>query len=164
MAAVLMLVFKDTLLGFVASIQLSSNKMLKEGDWITIPLRNVDGTVVDVSLNTVKIQNFDKTIITVPTWALIQESFQNWSGMEESNGRRVKKPIHIDMKSIRFVDKTLFKKLYKIDLIKTYIDTANPGYSEHDMNNSETPGVLNGEKLTNIGPFPRLYHLISSET
>jgi miniconductance mechanosensitive channel len=153
MAAVLMLVFKDTLLGFVASIQLSSNKMLKEGDWITIPLRNVDGTVVDVSLNTVKIQNFDKTIITVPTWALIQESFQNWSGMEESSGRRVKKPIYIDMKSIRFVDKALFEKLYKIDLIKEYIDSTGSGHIDNLLNNSGDSSVLNGEKYTNIGLF-----------
>ena len=84
MAAVLLLVFKDTLLGLVASVQLSANEMLKVGDWITIPGRDVDGTVTDITLNTVKIQNFDKTIITVPTYSLVNESFQNWKGMEEA--------------------------------------------------------------------------------
>ena len=107
MAAVLILVFKDTLLGLVASIQLSADKMLKVGDWITIPGRDVDGMVTDITLNTVKIQNFDKTIITVPTYSLVNESFQNWKGMEESGIRQIKRSIFIDMKSIRFLDKEL---------------------------------------------------------
>ena len=114
MAAVLILVFKDTLLGFVASIQLSANKMLKVGDWITIPGRDVDGIVADITLNTVKIKNFDKTIITVPTYSLVNESFQNWKGMEESGTRQVKRSILIDIKSIKFIDTGMRDKFLKI--------------------------------------------------
>jgi miniconductance mechanosensitive channel len=124
MASVLILVFKDTLLGLVASIQLSANKMLKVGDWITIPGRDVDGTVTDISLNTVKVQNFDKTIIMVPTFALVQDSFQNWIGMEEAGARRIKRPIFIDMKSIKFLDSNLRKKLCKIPELRDYIETT----------------------------------------
>ena len=90
-AAVLLLVFKDTILGFVASIQLSANNMVKPGDWIQMPRHNADGTVIDISLNTVKVQNWDKTITTIPTYALVSESFNNWKGMEESGGRRIKR-------------------------------------------------------------------------
>ena len=104
MAAVLILVFKDTILGLVASIQLSANNMLKVGDWITIPGREVDGNVTDITLNTVKVKNFDRTIVTVPTYALVNESFQNWEGMVESGSRRIKRAFFIDMKSIRFAD------------------------------------------------------------
>ena len=154
MAAVLMLVFKDTLLGFVASIQLSSNKMLKEGDWITIPARGVDGIVSDISLNTVKIRNFDKTIITVPTWALIQESFQNWAGMEESDGRRVKKTIFIDMKSIRFVDDSLRDKLYKIQILKPYIDAKEVEILSFNKENKvDESSILNSQRMTNVGLY-----------
>ena len=103
MAAVLILVFKDTILGLVASVQLSSNKMVKIGDWVSMPSKGADGTVIDITLNTVKIQNFDKTIVTVPTYALVQDSFQNWVGMEESGGRRIKRAINIDMKSVSFL-------------------------------------------------------------
>ena len=121
MAAVLILVFKDTLLGLVASIQLSADKMLKVGDWITIPKREVDGVVIDITLNTVKIQNFDKTIFTVPTYSLVNDSFQNWRGMEESGIRQLKRSIFIDMKSIRFLDKELKEKLYKVpDIERIY--------------------------------------------
>ena len=107
MAAVLILVFRDTLLGLVASIQLSADKMLRVGDWITIPRRDVDGLVVDITLNNVKIQNFDKTIVNVPTYSLVNESFQNWKGMEEAGVRQIKRAIFIDMKSIRFLDSEL---------------------------------------------------------
>ena len=153
MAAVVMLVFKDTLLGFVASIQLSSNHMLKEGDWVTIPVRGVDGIVSDISLNTVKVKNFDNTIITVPTWALIQESFQNWAGMEESAGRRVKKAILIDMKSIRFVDKPLRDKLYEVQIIREYIETKEAEMKNSAIDNIVDSNVLNGQRMTNIGLF-----------
>ncbi|HLN19972.1 MAG TPA: mechanosensitive ion channel domain-containing protein [Bacteroidales bacterium] len=122
MAAVLILVFKDTILGFVASIQLSANEMLKVGDWITIPGRDVDGTVLDITLNTVKIQNFDRTIITVPTYALVNESFQNWKGMEQSKSRQVKRALLIDMKSIRFMDEDMRKRLSIHGPLKDYIE------------------------------------------
>lgn len=109
-AAVLLFVFKDTILGLVASIQLSANNMLKPGDWIEVPKHNANGTVVDISLNTVKVQNGDKTISTIPTYSLIADSFINWSGMEESEGRRIKRSINIDMKSVRFCDDQMLEK------------------------------------------------------
>ncbi|MEW5845353.1 MAG: mechanosensitive ion channel domain-containing protein [Bacteroidota bacterium] len=115
--AVLMLVFKDVITGLVASIQLSANEMLKLGDWIEMPGRNLDGTVIDISLTTVKVQNFDNTITTVPPFALINESFKNWRGMEESAGRRVTKSIIIDSKTVKFCDRELIQKLSKINLI-----------------------------------------------
>lgn len=121
MAAVLLLIFKDTILGLVASIQLSANDMIRIGDWITIPGRDVDGTVMDITLNTVKIQNFDKTIITVPTYALVNESFQNWKGMEDSKTRQIKRPILIDMQSIKFMDSDLKKKLSKYQPLSHYM-------------------------------------------
>lgn len=101
-AAILMLVFKDTILGLVAGVQLSANDMLRPGDWITIPKSGVDGNVLEVSLNTIKIRNFDKTIITIPPYALVSEAFQNWRGMQESGGRRIKRSIYIDMNTIHF--------------------------------------------------------------
>lgn len=154
MAAVLILVFKDTLLGLVASIQLSADKMLKVGDWITIPGREVDGTVTDITLNTVKIQNFDKTIITVPTYSLVNESFQNWRGMEESGVRQIKRHIYIDMKSIRFLDTELKGKLCKIPVLKTYIESSEnkSGIFKNGLDNADAP-VFTSSNLTNLGVF-----------
>ncbi|MBE0641424.1 MAG: mechanosensitive ion channel, partial [Bacteroidales bacterium] len=101
-AAVLLLIFKDTILGLVGSIQLSANDMVRPGDWITMPAYGADGTVTDIGLTTVKVQNWDKTISTIPTYALVSNSFQNWRGMEESGGRRIKRSIRIDMNSVTF--------------------------------------------------------------
>ncbi|MBA4321367.1 MAG: mechanosensitive ion channel protein MscS [Odoribacter sp.] len=154
MASVLILVFKDTLLGLAASIQLSANKMLKVGDWITIPGRDVDGTVTDISLNTVKVQNFDKTIITVPTYALVQDSFQNWIGMEEAGARRIKRPIFIDMKSIKFLDSSLRERLYRIPGLKEYIEmTENIGVKGTQKTSENDNQFLTYNKLTNLGLF-----------
>jgi len=154
MAAVLILVFKDTLLGLVASIQLSADKMLKVGDWITIPGREVDGTVTDITLNTVKIQNFDKTIITVPTYSLVNESFQNWRGMEESGIRQIKRHIYIDMKSIRFLDVELKERLCRIPVLKTYIDSSEnkSGIIKNGLDNPDSP-LFSSSNLTNLGAF-----------
>jgi miniconductance mechanosensitive channel len=154
MAAVLILVFKDTLLGLVASIQLSADKMLKIGDWITIPGREVDGTVTDITLNTVKIQNFDKTIITVPTYSLVNESFQNWRGMEESGVRQIKRHIYIDMKSIRFLDGQLKEKLCRIPVLKEYIGSSDVQHklAETGFDDPDSP-LLNSFGLTNLGAF-----------
>jgi miniconductance mechanosensitive channel len=148
LASVLILVFKDTLLGFVGSIQLSANKMLKTGDWITMPHRDVDGVVTDITLNTVKVQNFDKTIITIPTYALVSESFQSWTSMEESGVRQIKRAIFIDMKSIQFLDNELRQKLYRVPLLKEYIDKAG------DRNNGIDSGpFMNISEMTNLGLF-----------
>jgi miniconductance mechanosensitive channel len=152
MASVLILVFKDTLLGFVASIQLSANKMLKEGDWITIPNRDVDGVVTDITLNTVKVQNFDNTIITVPTYALVQDSFQNWIGMEEAGARRIKRPIFIDMKSIKFLDNKLRDKLFLIPELKEYIERNENLTEKQNMSDKEDP-FFKYNRLTNLGLF-----------
>jgi miniconductance mechanosensitive channel len=154
MASVLILVFKDTLLGLVASIQLSVNKMLKVGDWITIPGRDVDGTVTDISLNTIKVQNFDKTIISVPTYALVQDSFQNWIGMDEAGARRIKRPIFIDMKSIKFLDNPLREKLFRIPELKEYIEMTEKGGANDDqkLRSFDSP-FFKYNNLTNLGLF-----------
>lgn len=154
MAAVLILVFKDTLLGFVASIQLSANDMLKVGDWITIPGRDVDGIVADITLNTVKIKNFDKTIITVPTYSLVNESFQNWKGMEESGTRQVKRSILIDIKSIKFIDTGMRDKFLKIDNLKEYIESIERrnGVGKAAKNEKDQP-FFNSGLVTNVALF-----------
>jgi miniconductance mechanosensitive channel len=154
MAAVLILVFKDTLLGLVASIQLTADKMLKVGDWISIPGRDVDGIVSDITLNTVKVQNFDKTIITVPTYSLVNDSFQNWKGMEEAGIRQVKRSIFIDLKSIKFLDKELKDRLCRVPALKEFIDStgSKPDPSGRDFTSQEAP-FFNSSKTTNLGIF-----------
>jgi len=156
MAAVLMLVFRDTILGFVASIQLSANKMVNVGDWISMPKYNADGDVIDISLNTVKVQNWDKTIATIPTYALVSESFNNWKGMEESGGRRIKRSINIDMNSVTFLDDAQIEKLGNFHLLKDYIDTKQKEIAEFNKSlNLEKGTVTNGRKMTNLGTFRR---------
>jgi len=153
MAAVLVLVFKDTLLGLVASIQLSANKMLKVGEWITIPGREVDGTVIDITLNTVKVQNFDKTIITVPTYSLVNESFQNWKGMEEAGVRQIKRSFLVDIRTIRFLDNDLREKFCRIPEFKDFIESTEKRtiLSGDETNNSGS--FFNSSQITNLGLF-----------
>lgn len=154
MAAVLILVFRDTLLGLVASIQLSADKMLKVGDWISIPRRDVDGVVSDITLNTVKVQNFDKTITTVPTYSLVNDSFQNWRGMEESGIRLVKRSIFIDIRSIRFIDDEMKERLCLVPSLKTYIESSK---QKTDLSGVEIINTLspffNSSQITNLGVF-----------
>ena len=154
MAAILILVFKDTILGFVSSIQLSANQMVKPGDWISMPSRNADGPVLEITLHTVKVQNWDKTISTIPTYALISESFQNWKGMEDSKGRRIARSVFIDIKSIRFCDQDMLEKFKKINLIKDYIIDKQ---EEIEKFNTELGIDINDQvsrrNLTNIGVF-----------
>ena len=152
MAAVLILVFKDILLSFVGSIQLSADNMVKVGDWITMPDRDLDGIVTDITLNTVKVQNFDKTIITVPTYALVKESFQNWAGMQEAGVRRIRRPIMIDMKSIRFVDDELKQRLSAIPELKSMIDKADM-LMQKNRDKTADDVFFNYWKLTNLGVF-----------
>lgn len=153
-AAVLLLIFKDTILGLVASIQLSANKMLKPGDWIEMPKYNANGTVIDISLNTVKVQNGDKTISTIPTYSLVTESFLNWSGMEESEGRRIKRSINIDMKSVRFCDEKMLDKFQQFRLIKNYVTEKQIEIAEHNkkLGVADDP-IPNGRRQTNLGIF-----------
>ncbi len=150
-AAVLMLVFKDTILGLVASIQLSANNLVKPGDWIEMPGRKIDGTVTEITLNTVKVQNYDRTINTIPTYAMISESFQNWQGMVESDGRLIKRSIIIDMKSIKFCDKNQIERFRKIKLVSEYIDSKINEFKELRDNDSEI--LANSRNLTNFGIF-----------
>jgi miniconductance mechanosensitive channel len=149
-AAVILLIFKDTILGFVASIQLSANKMVNIGDWISMPSKGADGTVIDISLNTVKIQNWDKTISTVPTYALVSESFNNWKGMEESGGRRIKRHLNIDVKSIHFLSEEDINKFEQIYLIQDYMKEKK---EEIRSANPEGEIPVNQRRLTNVGTF-----------
>lgn len=154
MAAVLILVFRDTLLGLVASIQLSADKMLKVGDWISIPKRDVDGIVSDITLNTVKVQNFDKTITTVPTYSLVNDSFQNWKGMEEAGIRQIKRSISIDVRSVMFLDNNLKDRLLKIEGLKKAIESAgrkNELTGNDSGSNDAT--FFNDSRITNLGIF-----------
>ncbi len=143
MAAVLMFVFKDPILGFVASIQLAANKMVKPGDWITVPKFDVDGTVVDISLTTVKVQNWDKTITSLPTYSLVSESVTNWIGMQESGGRRIQRSVFIDMTCIKFCDQKFVKHIADLPVIKSYMeqkreqDPSFPGW-ERQMGTQPT--------------------------
>ncbi|MDX2444815.1 MAG: mechanosensitive ion channel [Bacteroidales bacterium] len=153
-AAVLSLIFKDTILGFVASIQVSANKMVNIGDWIAMPGRDADGVVQEITLNTVKVQNWDKTISTIPTYALVSETFQNWKGMEESGGRRIKRSISIDMTSVTFCTDEMIERFNKIQLLKSYIDSKEKELNEYNKKNKIDPSVsANGRRMTNIGTF-----------
>lgn len=153
-AAVLLLVFKDPILGLVASIQLSANNMLKPGDWIEVPKHNANGTVVDISLTTVKVQNGDKTISTIPTYSLVTDSFLNWSGMEESDGRRIKRFINIDMKSVRFCDNQMIEKFQNFRLIRSYVAEKQNEINEHNtILGVVDDHIPNGRRQTNLGIF-----------
>jgi miniconductance mechanosensitive channel len=153
-AAVLMLVFKDTIVGFVSGILLSSNKMLRVGDWITCKKHNVNGVVIEISLNTVKIRNFDNTIITMPPYSLVSDSFQNWRNMQDNGARRIMRSINIDMHSVKFCTKEMIEKYRKISLIKDYIDSQEKQFYEYNLQNGIDDSVMvNGMRLTNIGVF-----------
>jgi miniconductance mechanosensitive channel len=153
-SAVLMLVFKDPILGFAAGIQLSVNKMLAPGDWITMPKFDTDGTVTDISLTTVKVQNWDKSISTIPTYSLITDSFRNWRGMEEAEGRRIKRSVNIDMKSIRFCTPQMLEKFGKIEYLKEYIKDKQQELESYNASRKVDDSILvNGRRQTNIGVF-----------
>ncbi len=154
MSAVLLLVFKDTILGFVAGIQLSTNDMLRVGDWITMASAGVDGDVVDITLHTVKVRNFDRTIVTVPTWRLIAESFQNWRGMSESGGRRIKRELFIDAAGVRFLEDEEIERFGKVHLLTGYLARKREDIARWNEALGE-PGKLpvNRRRQTNIGAF-----------
>ncbi|MEX2369945.1 MAG: mechanosensitive ion channel domain-containing protein [Bacteroidales bacterium] len=153
-AAVLILVFKDTILSLVASIQIAGNKMVSVGDWISMPKYNADGDVIDISLNTVKVQNWDKTIATIPIYALVSDSFSNWRGMEESGGRRIKRSINIDIQSVRFADADMLEKYKGIRVLKDHIEAKEKEIQEYNKQvGADTSGLINGRRLTNLGVF-----------
>jgi miniconductance mechanosensitive channel len=154
MTAVLLLVFKDTILGFVASVQLMSHDMVRRGDWIEVPKYGADGDVIDISVTTVKVQNWDKTISMVPTYALIAESFKNWRGMSESGGRRIKRAIHIDMNSVAFCTPQQLERLSRIALLADYVTQRRAEIDAYNRQHGFDPGeVVNGRRMTNLGTF-----------
>jgi len=153
-SAVLLLIFKDPIMGFVAGIQISANDMVRPGDWIMMSKFGADGTVTDISLTTVKVQNWDRTITTIPTYSLVSDSFVNWRGMEESEGRRIKRSISIDMNSIRFCSQTMIDKFKRISLVKDYVEQMEVNLAEYNTRESIDSTVLvNGKRQTNIGVF-----------
>ena len=153
MAAVLMLVFKDPILGLVAGIQLSANDMLKLGDWLEMPKYGADGAVIDIGLTTVKVRNWDNTITTIPTWSLVSDSFKNWSGMSASGGRRIKRSISIDATSIHFLDEDERQRLHKAHRLKPYLTTRHQEIDEWNQQLDAPESVLNHRRMTNIGTF-----------
>ena len=153
-SAVIILVFKDTILGFVASIQVSVNDMVRIGDWITFQKYGADGDVIEINLATVKVRNFDHTITTIPTYALISDSFKNWRGMTESNGRRIKRSLKIRMSSIRHLNAEDLNKLSKVHRIKNYLSIKSKDINDYNAKNIVDKSLLiNGRNLTNIGVF-----------
>jgi len=156
-AAVFSFVFKDSILGFIAGIQLTSNDMLRIGDWIEMPKYDADGDVIDITLNTVKVQNFDKTIVSIPAYALVSDSFKNWRGMMEFGGRRIKRAIYIDVNSITFCTDEILEKFKKIEYLKDYIYDKEMEIKEYNQKYHDREGsLINGRHMTNIGTF-RIY-------
>lgn len=154
MSAVLILIFKDTILGFVAGVQLASNDMLRVGDWITVPGAGADGDVIDITLYTVKVRNFDQTIVTVPTWKLISESYQNWRGMAESGGRRIKRSLYLDAATVHFLDADELSRLGRFRLLDEYLGHKHDELDawNRDLGEGGEQSV-NRRRLTNLGTF-----------
>lgn len=153
-SAVLMLVFKDTILGFVASIQVSINDMVRVGDWIEMTKYGADGHVIEINLGTVKVQNFDKTITTIPTYALVSDSFRNYRGMQKAGGRRIKRALNIKMSSVRFLTENEIEELKKIQLLREYIDEKTHEINTYNVSKNIDPTVsANGRRLTNVGLY-----------
>ena len=156
MTGLVMLVFKDAILGFVGSIQLTANKMVRVGDWIEMPAYGADGDVIEISLSTVKVQNWDKTVSTIPTYALVTNSFKNWRGMSESGGRRIKRSVHIDMNSVRFCDDEMIERFGEFELVRDYVEERRKEVEEFNREKSvDTSVMVNGRRLTNLGTFRR---------
>ena len=154
MGAVLIFVFKDAILGFVAGVQLSVNRMVARGDWIEMPAHGVDGDVTEVGLTTVKVQNFDKTIVTIPTYALVSESFKNWRGMSESGGRRIKRALHIDIGSVCFCDEEMLARFARIRYITEHVEAQRDEAAHWNREQGvEAADYANGRRLTNVGLF-----------
>lgn len=152
--AILLLIFKDAILGLVAGFQLSVNNMVMVGDWIEMPCRGADGDVIDVSLTTVKVQNWDKTITTIPTYSLISDSFKNWRGMSESGGRRIKRSLNIDLRTIQFADEPLLNRFKGIRILGPYLEQKLSDIQQHNNDvGDDLSELINGRRLTNVGTF-----------
>ncbi|MYC65208.1 MAG: mechanosensitive ion channel [Acidobacteriia bacterium] len=154
MMAVILLVSKDSLQGLVAGIQLVSNDMVRPGDWVEVPQHGADGDVVEITLHTVKVQNWDKTIATVPTYALISEGFKNWRGMAESDGRRIKRSIFLDVSSVRFCQPEMIEHFKSIEILRDYVERKEAELAEHNRARGINEAVeVNGRRMTNVGVF-----------
>lgn len=156
LTALTTLIFKDSIVGFVAGMQLTWNDMLRIGDWIEMSKYGADGDVIDITLNTVKIQNFDKTIVTIPTYALISDSFKNWRGMQEMGARRIKRSINIDITSIKFCTNEMLDRCKKINILKDYIKNKEIELKDSNEKTENKDLLINGRNLTNVGVF-RIY-------
>lgn len=154
MTAVLMLVFRDTILGFVAGVQITANKLIHVGDWVEMPQFNADGDVIDISLNTVQIQNWDKTITVIPAHKFLENSYKNWRGMQQSGGRRIARSIDIDLGSVRFADDELLADLERLILLKPYLDQRGAEIAAWNAEQGIDPSIPgNGRRMTNVGCF-----------
>ena len=154
MTAVVMLIFKDTILSFVASIQIATNDLIRVGDWIEMPQSNADGDVVDIALYSVTVQNWDKTVTTIPTFKIMQESFKNWRTMPESGGRRIKRSIFIDKNSIRFLTEEEIEKFKGVEALRSYIESKQKELRETNQRLGYTDMAnVNARRLTNVGTF-----------
>lgn len=154
LSAVIMLVFKDSILGLVAAVQLSGNDMVRIGDWITVPAYGADGDVVDIKLQTVTVQNFDKTIVSVPIYSLVSSSFKNWRGMQASGGRRIKRHLAIDMNSVSFCTDKQIVRFKDVDVLKEHIDSRLKDIETYNATmHTNTAVPVNGRRLTNLGVF-----------
>ena len=154
MTAVLLLVFKDSILGFVASVQIAAYDLARVGDWIEVPSHGADGDVIEISLHTVKVQNWDKTIVSLPTVALLSSGFKNWRGMSESGGRRIKRALILDMTSARFLDEDDIERLSQVQLLEDYIAERQAEVARwNDERGIESTSPINGRRLTNLGTF-----------
>ncbi len=153
LTAVLLLIFKDTILGFVANLQLTANDMVRVGDWIEMPKRGADGDVIDISLHTVKVQNWDKTITTIPTYHLVTEDFKNWRGMSQSGGRRIKRSLYIDTNSIKFCTNEMLEHFKKYELLDDYLNNKEKEIAEYNKTHHPDPTRYGGRRQTNIGIF-----------
>ena len=155
LAAVLMLIFRDTILSLVASVQIASNDMIRIGDWVSVPQANCDGEVIDIALHTVKVQNWDKTISTIPTHKFISESFKNWRGMSESGGRRIKRSLRIDMNSVRFLEEDEIEELSRRELLHDHMREVRDQVASYNAAKAAgDPGIIPEiRRLTNLGTF-----------
>ena len=157
MSAVLMLIFQDSILGLVAGFQMSANDLVRIGDWIEMPKYGVDGNVMDVTLTFIQVENWDKTTVTIPAYKLISESFTNWRSVFDTGGRRIKRSVNIDVKSVKVLDDKLFDKLMKVDYLKEYLTSKKEEINKHNKKlNTDTKVELNGRRLTNLGVY-RIY-------
>lgn len=153
-SAVLLLIFKDPILGLVAGIQISANDMVRQGDWVVLPKAGADGEVREISLTTVKVQNWDKSISMIPTYSMVSDSFINWRGMEESGGRRIKRNISIDMNSVKFCTPDMLDRFRKISILTAYIDETQQELIRHNIDERVDDSILvNGRRQTNLGVF-----------